>query len=388
MMKLNRRDFLFTSAPAAVAGLGLLQSSSTLLAQAQSARPVAPITDRTVALVGDAVPISPQGRIQQLAHLFDKQPHANDVYLKSGAVEELESAIAGMLGKEDAAFLPTGTLANNLGVRLLCGEKHHAIVQYESHLYLDEGDSAQVLSGINLVPLAPGKAAPSYEEIAAAIDAAEHGPYPIAVGAISIESPVRRQNGASVPFAELEHIHSLAQEHGIGMHWDGARSLLLTGTPGFDLRRTSALFDTVYVSLYKYLGAPYGAVLAGNKDLIAKARELRHVYGGLIYQGWQAALPALDALPGFPGRFLQARASFEQLLTRLQAAGGFTLSRVENGSNIDHLQVAPERLQGLQARLDAADIRARIPADGMMSLFVNESILRRSPDELVKAFTD
>jgi threonine aldolase len=337
--------------------------------------------------VGDAVPITPQGRIQQLAHLLDKQPQANDVYLKAGAVQELEGAIADMLGKEDAAFLPTGTLANNLAIRLLCGDKRHALVQHDSHLYLDEGDAAQVLSGINLVPLSPGKAAPNCEELSAAIDSAEHGQYPIQVGAISIESPVRRQNGASVPFAELERIHTLARQHGIGMHWDGARALLLTGTPGFDLRRTSALFDTVYVSLYKYLGAPYGAVLAGNKELIAKARELRHVYGGLIYQGWQAALPALDALPGFPSRFLQARAHSEQLLAGLQAAGGFTVIRVENGSNIHRLQLSPERLQGLQARLDAADIRARIPADGAMSLFVNESILRRSPEELVKAFT-
>jgi threonine aldolase len=383
-MKFNRRHFLLTGAPAAAAGLSLLQSSTTLLAQSP-ARP-APITDRTVALVGDAVPVTPQGRTQQLAHLLERSPNPTDVYLANGCVQQLEAAMAATLGKEDAAFLPTGTLANNLGIRLLAGENRHVLVQEQSHLYRDESDSAQVLSGLNLVPLGYNKPAPTYDEIAAAIDSAENGRFAVKVGAISLESPVRRQNGASIPFAELERIAALAKQKNIGMHWDGARSFLLTGTPNFDLRRTAALFDTVYVSLYKYLGAPYGAVLAGNKELVAKARELRHVYGGMIYQGWQAALPALDALPGFADRFLQARANFEQLLTGLQAAGGFTLTRVENGSNIDHVQIAPERLSGLEARLAAADIRAHIGTDGLMPLYINESILRRSPQELLRVF--
>jgi threonine aldolase len=386
-MKLNRRHFLLTGAPAAAAGLSLLHHSTTLLAQATGhPAPAAPITERTISLVGDAVPITPQGRTQHLAHLLERSPNPTDVYLANGAVQELEAAMAAALGKQDAAFLPTGTLANNLGIRLLAGENRHVLVQEQSHLYRDESDAAQTLSGLNLVPLGYNKAAPSYDEIAAAIDAAENGRFPVKVGAISLESPVRRQDGASIPYAELERIATLAKQKNIGMHWDGARSFLLTGTPNFDPRRTAALFDTVYVSLYKYLGAPYGAVLAGNKDLVAKARELRHVYGGMIYQGWQAALPALDALPGFSDRFLQARANFEQLLTGLQAAGGFTVTRVENGSNIDHVQIAPERLAGLEARLAAADIRAHIAPDGLMSIYINESILRRPPQEVVHAF--
>ena len=167
-MKLNRRDFLSISAPAAVAGINLLQPSDAFAQYAAAARPaLPPMTERSVVLTGDSAPITPQGRVQQLAHLLDKYPHANDSYLKGGAVEQLEAAMAAMLGKEDAAFMPTGTLANNLAVRLLCGDNHHALVQRESHLYLDESDSAQILSGLNLVPLAAGKTVPSYEEIVA-----------------------------------------------------------------------------------------------------------------------------------------------------------------------------------------------------------------------------
>ena len=273
-MKLNRREFLCSSAPAVIAGAGLV-TASHLPGQGYGAAatpPPRPITERTVALVGDAAPMTPQARVQLLGRLLEKQTNANDSYLAAGAVAELEAAMAAMLGKEAAAFFPTGTLANNVAVRVLSGESRHVLVQHDSHLYLDESDSAEMLSGLNLVPLAAGKVGPSYDEVAAAIEAAEHGPYPLKVGAISLESPVRRRDGGSIPFAELERISGLARQHGIRMHWDGARSLLLSGTPGFDLRRSSALFDTVYVSLYKYLGAPFGAVLAGDKETIAKAR--------------------------------------------------------------------------------------------------------------------
>ncbi len=288
--------------------------------------------------------------------------------------------------RRTALFLPTGTLANNLAVRILCGDHKHALVQAESHLYADESDSASILSGLTLDPLAPGKAAPSYEEIAGAIDSAKHRPYPIRIGAISIESPVRRADGASVPYETLARISALAKSEGIGMHWDGARSMLLTGTPGFDLKRTSELFDTVYVSLYKYLGAPFGAVLTGRKDVIAEARELRHIYGSLLYQGWEAVLPPFDALPGFPARFLKAREAMEQLLD--SARGGRRLHprtrpkrkqhRVRPDSSRKARRVCPSVSQ-------SADIRAATPKAGRMPLFINESILRRTSDELAAA---
>lgn len=88
-----------------------------------------------------------------------------DVYLKGGAVEELEDRFAKLLGKERGLFFPTGTLANHVAVRVLAGERRHVVVQEESHLYPDEGDCAQTLSGLNLVPLAPGRATIRASEI-------------------------------------------------------------------------------------------------------------------------------------------------------------------------------------------------------------------------------
>lgn len=377
---LNRRTFL------RVAGATAAALPPSLLSQAYSTPGAPPpYTDKTVSLAGDAAPTTEASRVAHLVTLLQKYPDAPDRYLHGGSVGELEHAFATLLGKEDAVFLPTGTLANNLAVRILCGDSKHALVQAESHLYADESDSASILSGLTLVPLAPGKAAPSYEEVAEAIDSAEHRPYPLRVGAISLESPVRRCNGSSVPHETLARISALAKQKGIGMHWDGARSLLLAGTPGFDIKSTSGLFDTVYVSLYKYLGAPFGAILAGRKEHMAQARDLRHIYGSLIYTGWATVLPPLDALPGFTADFVRARQAMDQLLARLQAAGGFSVERVANESNITHLQISPERMKGFSERQVSADVFTAKPNDGRISLFINQSILRRPVDEIASA---
>ncbi|MGH9597330.1 MAG: beta-eliminating lyase-related protein [Edaphobacter sp.] len=384
-MSVSRRGFLVGGL---AAGTGLVHGGGLLSAE-MAETPVMQdaSASRVVYLTGDGVVMTDVERVQELGRLMGKYDKPGDVYLANGSVAELERKMAAMLGKEDAAFLPTGTLANNLAVRVLCGDHRHALVQQESHLYLDEADSASLLSGINLVPLAPGKAAPSYEEVVAAIDSAEHGPYPLAVGAISLESPVRRVNGASVPYALVEKISTLARSKGIGMHLDGARVLLLSGSEGFDVQRYSALFDTVYVSLYKYLGAPFGAVLAGNKATDSKVRDLRHAYGVLIYHGWQAVLPALDALPGFQQRFVASRAAGERLFEGLQGAGGFAIKRVPDGSNITVVEVSATRAANLQAKLARANIHVRPVVDGKMTIWVNETIVRQSTQEIVKAFT-
>ena len=389
---INRRKFLLGTATAAVAATAMLQAH---MAEAQAGAkavaatgpaPAAPITPRTVFVASDAAPVAPETLLATLEAALARHPGKEDNYLKGGAVTELEQAFATMLGKEDCCMLPTGTLANNLAVRLLCGEHKHLIVQQDSHLYADESDGPSLMSGLTMQPIAPGRAAPTIDEIRAAVADAEHRAYPLKVGAISIESPVRRHDGESVPFATMQGMCGLAKEKGIGTHWDGARALMLTGTTGFDMKRTAAQFDTVFVSLYKALHAPFGAMLAGPKQTIAQARDLRHVYGGLIYHGWVAALPALDALDGFTDRWTRSRVAAEQVFAKLQAAGGYTVRRIPNESNIVYLQAAPGRLQNLPERLQAADIRARITKDGSIPFFINDTMLHQSVDAITAAF--
>lgn len=384
-MTLNRRRFL---GAVPIASLGLAAGGSAYAqyggAPSATAAPSADM-DTLVVLAGDTLPRNPAAEPARLQALLEKHAKPSDGYLAGGAVAELEAKFSTLLGKEDTVFMPTGTLANHIALRLLCGENRHALVQQESHVYRDESNTVTTLSGINLVPLAPGRAAPTLEELNAAIERAEVGPYPIKVGAIALESPVRRAQGATLTPALVAEIAKTARAKKIPLHLDGARLLLMSGMEGFRVKDYCAHFDTVYVSLYKYLGAPFGGVLSGPKPLMAKARELRHIFGGTIYHGWQAALPALDALDGVEERYTRVRAAGERLMAALERTPGFKVRRIENGSNLAVLEIAPERQAGLEERLRKANVRLGKLNEGKAQLGFNESILRRDTDYLLKA---
>ena len=189
-----------------------------------------------------------------------------DSYSLGGNVEQLEKKCAEMLGKEAAVFMPTGTLANHLAIRKLCGIKPRAVVQEQSHLYNDSGDCTTRLSNINLIPLAKERPYFTLEALKAAVEQAESGRVINRVGAIMIESPVRRQSGKIMPFDEMKAVTDYCRDKQIGTHLDGARLYMMSGATNIPPADYAALFDTVYVSLYKYFGAPFGAILAGTAE--------------------------------------------------------------------------------------------------------------------------
>ena len=149
----------------------------------------------TVIFRGDGDPTPPGLLVRQLAELDSDAALDQDSYSLGGNVEELERRFAEALGKEAAIFMPTGTLANHLAIRALCGGNPRAVVQEQSHLYNDTGDGVTQLSGINLVPLAKDRACFTLDEVKAAVSASNSGRVANPVGAVMIESPVRRQMG-------------------------------------------------------------------------------------------------------------------------------------------------------------------------------------------------
>src|SRR5256714_15657494 len=148
--------------------------------------------ERIVQLRTDGLALSPAAYAGLLARLAETCGIAPDDYSRGGVVAELEARMAALLGKEAAVFMPSGTLANHLALRLLARRGRRVLVQPESHLYNDEGDCAQQLSGLNLVPLAPGRASFTLDEAAAEIAGPPEARVAVPVGALSIEAPVRR----------------------------------------------------------------------------------------------------------------------------------------------------------------------------------------------------
>ena len=273
--------------------------------------------DCAVHFTSDSLALSPAEYARLLARLAEEDGIAADEFSLGGAVARLEQRMAALLGKEMAIFMPSGTLANHLAVRLLAQRGRRVLVQRESHLYADTGDCAQELSGLTLVPLAAERASFTLDEVIAEAARAEAGRVATPIGAISIESPVRRLSGEVFDHTEMRRITDFARERGIGLHLDGARLFLATPYTGITPADYAAPFDTVYVSLYKYFNAAGGAVLAGPRRLLDGLYHQRRMFGGGLRQAWPYAAVALHYLDGFAERFAQAAAVADALFRAL-----------------------------------------------------------------------
>jgi len=224
-MTIDRRRFLQLGSLGAglTAGLPALAFGATPIDTAAAAEAV---DDRTVRLSGDGLGLNTTQYAALLNRLAEEHVIAADSYTLGGVVEQLEEQFARVLGKERAIFMPTGTLANHMAVRALAGSPSRVIVQEESHFYQDEGDCAQTLSNIVLMPLAAGRATFTADEVQHVIDQTKAGRVVSRVSAISIETPVRRKQGEHFDSGELNKIVALAKREGIRLHLDGARLFL------------------------------------------------------------------------------------------------------------------------------------------------------------------
>jgi threonine aldolase len=207
------------------------------------------------------------------------------------------------------------------------------------------------------------------------------------IGAIQIETPVRRRSGERFDFAQIEKIAAWARRRKIGMHLDGARLFLETAYSKRPLKQYTALFDTVYVSLYKYFNAGSGAVLAGPKELLTELYHTRRMFGGGLPHVWPYAAVALHYLDGFEGRFQAAADTAEAVISALGTDANFELQRVPQGTNIFRMRLTGVNGPVYQGRLESAGVSARVPAGGeWFTLQVNETWTRASAAEIAGRF--
>jgi threonine aldolase len=382
LMALTRRELVHTLG--ATAGFTWFESSNTLGAAPQSGS--AP-TDRTVHLSGDGVGLTPRAYSALLDELAQRSDVAEDTYLLGGEVQRFEQHWARLLGKETAVFMPSGTLANHLALRALAGSKRRVIVPEMSHVYNDTGDACQTLSGLTLMPLAPGAATFTRTEVEAVLARTAGGRVASEVGAILIESPIRRLSGHMFDWEEATRITSFARARGIGTHLDGARLFIASAYTGIPPAEYAAPFDTVYVSLWKYFNSGIGAILAGPTRVLDGMFHVRRMFGGNLAVGWPAALVARHYMDGFVDRLKSAVRVSEDFYAAIAKHPKLAVERIPNGTNVTRLTIKDADVALVARHL--AESGVRLPgagAGGVVMLGVNETWNRTTAAELTRAF--
>jgi threonine aldolase len=384
MTRLDRRRFLHLGALGAGAAIGRPAAAAARLDVNDAA---ALGDDRTVRLSGDGLGLTPPEYANLLNRLLEEHGIVPDSYSLGGVVEQLEDACARVLGKERAIFMPTGTLANHMAVRALAGGPSRVIVQEDSHFYQDEGDCAQTLSNLTLMPLAPGKATCTADDVQHVLDQTRGARVVSRVSVIAVETPVRRKQGERFDDGELAKIVALARREGIKLHLDGARLFLQAAYTGQSVADFARPFDTVYVSMYKYFNAASGAILAGPREVIDGMYHGRRMFGGGLSSVWPFAMVALHYLNGFGERYSQAVRTSEEWIRGLARDDRFTITRVPLGTNLFRLQVRGADAAALQKRLAARGVMLSAPQRDTFLVGINETINHTTAAALTEAFS-
>lgn len=258
-------------------------------------------------------PASPRQRLTEIMNSAYDLNARPDVY-GDGPVRELEQRVAELLGKPDAAFFPSGTMAQQ--VAMLCWSYRsgsRAVGMHPlNHPELYEREAYTVLSGLHPIWLTRESRQPTADDVRRVDE-----PF----GTLFVELPLREAGYLLPTFTELTSLCEAARSRGAFVHFDGARLWESTSYLREGLSTVAALADSVYVSFYKTLSGLSGAALAGPADFIAQTRAWRHRYGGNIYQQWPAvysAMIGLDTiLPKLPTYVGHARGIAEVLRGRV-----------------------------------------------------------------------
>ena len=220
---------------------------------------------------------------QAMREAMASAPVGDDVYSDDPTVNSLEERVAAMFGKEAGVFTPTGSLANQLAIRMLVAPGEELIAETNSHIVRAELGAAAVFSGITT------RTWPAKNGLLIASDALDiarpnSGPYLVSTTAIAVENTHNFGGGTIQPLDEIKALRKGADELGLALHLDGARIWNAHVASGVALNEYGKYFETISVCLSKGLGAPIGSVMLSTKDRVSKARIWRKRYGAGMRQ--------------------------------------------------------------------------------------------------------
>jgi threonine aldolase len=292
----------------------------------------------------------------------------DDVYGEDPTVNRLEERVADFLGTEAAIFVPSGTMANQIAVRLHCRPGDELLCEATSHVYLWEGGAPAALSGITTRMIDGDFGVLTVRHLTGKLHPPDdiHSP---TSRLVCLENTHNRGGGRVYPIETVREVSAWARRHGLAMHLDGARLWNAAVASGVPVREWCRHFDTVSVCFSKGLGAPVGSALAGPRDLIKQARRVRKLYGGAMRQAGFLAAACLYALDHHIDRLAEDHANARLIAAAVSDNPGLTLAPAAVETNLVWFEVDPDLGTARQA---AARLRER----GVLVAALGEHVLR------------
>ncbi len=264
----------------------------------------------------------------------------DDVIDVDPTVDRLQRTTAELLGKEAALFMPSGTMTNQIAVRVHCKPGDELLCEAECHIFHYEQGAFAQLSGVVAHTLSGEHGVLRPDQFVDQIRPDDV--HQVRTRLVCLENTHNRGAGRVQPYAAVEEICRWAHEHGLRTHLDGARLFNAVVASGMAADRWAAHFDTVSVCYSKGLGAPVGSALAGPRELIAEARRHRKLFGGGMRQAGIIAAGALHALQYHRERLVEDHAHAQLIAAAIRACDGLQLRPDAVDTNIIIFEVDPQ----------------------------------------------
>jgi len=271
----------------------------------------------------------------------------DDVFGEDPTLNRLQDMVAELLGKEAAVFVPSGTMCNQLALRVHTQPGDEIICEAGSHIVNYESGATAALSGANMFTVQGSKGTLTADQVRGTIRAGYYWePRPVL---LSLENTHNKAGGTVWPIEAMKETVAAARERGLAAHLDGARLWNAAVASGIDVAEWASLFDTVSVCLSKGLGAPVGSVLVGSKDLISRAHRFRKMFGGGMRQAGILAAAGIYALEHNRERLADDHANARALAVGLSGMSGATVNPDDVHTNIVMFDVPGDAVKIVEA---------------------------------------
>jgi threonine aldolase len=281
----------------------------------------------------------------------------DDVFREDPTVNRLEERVAALLGKEAALFVPSGTMSNQICVKVHTQPGDEALCDVDCHIYNNEAGGPAALSGVTCRTLEGDYGILDVSQLSDKIR--PNNEHQVRTRLVCLENTHNRGGGRVYPLEKIQAISAWTHANGLMLHLDGARlwnAVVATRTPP---RVWAEPFDSVSVCFSKGLGAPVGSALVGTREFVARARRVRKLFGGGMRQAGVLAAAALYALDHHIERLADDHRNAQPIAQAIADTPGLRLDPPDAETNLIWFEVEPDLGT-------ARDVAAALKAQGVL----------------------